>query len=89
MFFQAPPAAQHRGLPGGRRLHRLALPPHRGRPLHMLGGGGGQQGVGGGLPLEQPLPQLPLALPLRQPEARLRLRPRAGHHGHTADKLTD
>ena len=76
---QAAPATQHRGLPGGDRLHRLPLPPHGGRPLFR------QQG---GLHLEL-VPELPVALPLRQPEARVRLRPRTGHDGHTADKLNE
>ena len=71
---QAPPAAQHRGLPGGRRLHRLPLPPHGGRSLLQPGG-------------LLTLPELPVALPLRQPEARVRLRARTGHDGHTADEL--
>ena len=71
---QAPPAAQHRGLPGGRRLHRLPLPPHGGRLVQQ-----------GGRIL---IPGLPVAVPLRQPEARVRLRPRTGHDGDIADKLS-
>ena len=80
---QAAPATQHRGLPGGDRLHRLPLPPHGGRPGLVR-----RRRQQGGLRLEL-VPELPVALPLRQPEARVRLRPRTGHDGHPADKLNE
>ena len=72
MFQAAPAAAQHRRLPGGDRLHRLSLPPDW-RRLFVVG-----------LVVVQ---QLPVALPLRQPETRVRLRARARHNGDIADKL--
>ena len=72
MFQAAPAAAQHRRLHGGDRLHRLPVPPHGGRLVVV------------GLVAVQ---QLPVALPLHQPETRIRLRARARHNGDIADKL--
>ena len=73
VFQAAPAAAQHRRLPGGDRLHRLSLPPDGGRLVVV------------GLVAVQ---QLPVALPLRQPETRVRLRPRPRHHGHTKNMIS-